>query len=217
MGYIEQTKIVAEYLNFLRNSDILTKTVRNVTTKTNTFDTSVNGTETFTLSELGCKNIRSVTYDDAPMYLHKDYSIDLDKSQVIIPNIKKNKEVTITYDYGNDKIFPDYPRPDLTINSYPRIGFGIYGFRTEVAGFGNVLRSSWRFDVRAYATSSEQADTLIDSLRKINIDAFNKLECVNRIYPLDVRDLDYFETTKGKNKIYVKGIDIMSINSYEIN
>jgi len=218
MGYIEQTKVLAEYLNFLRNSDILTTTVRGVTTTSDTKTTAATGAETFTLTNLGVKNIRSITYDGSTIYNVKDYTINLDSNQVTLLSVVPGKTVVISYDYGKgDRIYPDYPRTDISISKFPRIGFGIYGFRSEVAGFGNVLKSTWRFDVRVYATSQKQADELTDSIRSKNIAAYVSLNYCNRIYPEATRDLGLMELEKGKDKIYVKGLDIIVINDYEIN
>jgi hypothetical protein len=119
--------------------------------------------------------------------------------------VRDNKKIYIS---GNS---------DISISKFPRIGFGIYGFRSEVAGFGNVLKSTWRFDVRVYATSQKQADELTDSIRSKNIAAYVSLNYCNRIYPEATRDLGLMELEKGKDKIYVKGLDIIVINEYEIN
>jgi len=218
MAYIEQTEIVKEYLNFLRNSDILTTTVRGVTTATQNFTTAQTGSETFTLTNAtNCKNIRSVTYDSTLLTYYTDYTINLDSGTVTILDVVPSKTVTIVYDYGSDKIHSDYPRLDLTLASYPRIAFGVYGFNTTVAGFGNVLRSNWRFDIRVYSPTKKQTDELIDTIRQKNISAYVSLNCANRIFPGSLRDLGMYDTEKGRNKIYVKGIDIMIINQYEIN
>lgn len=218
MGYIEQTEIIKEYTNFLRNSDILTTTVRGVTTASQNFTTTLTGVETFTLTNAStCKNIRSVVYDGTTLAYKTDYTINIDTGQVTILSVVPTKTVTIQYDYGSDKIFDDYPRQDLTLASYPRIGYGIYGFASKVAGFGNVISSTWRFDIRVYATSKTQADELIDLIRKKNIDAFNSFYAISRVYPGNVLDLGIYETDKGRNKIYVKGIDIIAIENYEIN
>ena len=218
MSYIEQTKLVAEFTNFLRNADILTTTQRGVTTTTGSFTSSQTGSETFTLTHTNCKNVRSVTYDSDVLVYGQDYTINIDTATVTILSVVPSKSVVVSYDYGTgDKIYDDYPRQDLTISSYPRIGFGIYGFRSNLAGFGNVLRSNWRFDVRIYGTSTGGTDSLLDTLRQKIIAARNSLYYCSYVFPGSVLDLGYYDTEKGKNKIYVKGLDVMSENNYEIN
>lgn len=217
MAYIEQDKLIIEFLNFLRNSDIFTTTQRSVTTTSESFTTTLTGAETFTLSKTNTKNIRSVTYDSTVLVYGKDYDINIDDAKVTINSVVPTKTVVISFDYGTDKIWPDYPRMDLTISSFPRIGFEVYGFKSELAGFGNVLRSNWRFDVRIYGTSAEETITILDTLRQKIISARNSMYYCSYIYPGNVLDLGYFDTEKGKNKIYVKGLDVLSENNYEIN
>ena len=218
MSYISQNNILNEFLNLLRNSDILDTTQRNVTTITDSFTSSNTGIETFVLNKSNAKNIRSVSYDTNSLTYGTDYTIDIDNYSVTLLNVVPGKTIEITYDYGiGDHIYPDYPRLDLTISSFPRIGFGIYGFTSEIAGFGKVLNSAWRFDVRVYAISSKQADTMIDALRKVIIDNYTSLKYCSYIYPGNVKDLGMYDLQKGKNKIYVKGIDVFSSNNYEIN
>jgi hypothetical protein len=217
MGYIEQTKLVNEFINFLRSSDILTTTQRSVTTVSEDFTTTETGAETITLDKVTVKNIRSVVYNGATLTYGTDYTYDIDNATVTISNVVPDKTVTVSYDYGTDHVHPDFPRMDLTISSFPRVGFGVYGFKSSLAGFGNVLKSNWRFDVRVYGTSAEQTDELIDALRTAVIDARNSLYYCSYIYPGQVLDLSYYETEKGNNKIYVKSIDVFSENNYEIN
>jgi len=218
MAYISQDNILNEYLNFIRTADLISVSDRGVTTTTDTFTSAATGAETFTLTHTNAKNIRSVTYDGAAITFVTNYTYDLDVYTVTLLAVTSGKAVVVSYDYGSgDKVYPDYPKPDLTISSFPRIGFGVYGFKSEVAGFSNVLKSNWRFDVRVYATTSKQADQLIDSLRTANIAAYVSLKYANRIFPGSVIDLGMFEQEKGKNKIYVKGLDVHCINEYEIN
>ena len=115
------------------------------------------------------------------------------------------------------KIYGDKPRTDLTISSFPRISFRIYNFTTAIAGYGNVLNSNWRFGVKVYATSSKQADELIDKLRELSIDNNTKLYYTYHMYPIDILDLGVFDLEKGKTKIYVQGLNVMCDNNFEIN
>ena len=218
MGYISQDNLLNEFVNLLRNEDILSTSQRSVTTTTNSFTSSVTGSETFVLDKTNAKNIRSVTYDGNTLTYVSDYTFDLDAYSVTLLNVVPGKDVVVSFDYGTgDHVYPDFPRLDLTISSFPRIGFGIYGFTSSLAGFGKVLKSNWRFDVRVYAKSTKQADTMIDALRQTIITNYTNLKYCSYIYPGNVKDLGMYETEKGKNKIYVKGIDVFSSNNYEIN
>jgi hypothetical protein len=49
----------------------------------------------------------------------------------------ENDNVSIQYDYGSgDKIYPDFPRDDLTLTSFPRVGIGLTSITTEPLGLG---------------------------------------------------------------------------------
>ncbi len=219
---IKLKDIRVEYLNFLRNSDIFSTTIRGVTTLIDTFN-AVAGDNIFTLTKTNCKNIRKVelthlTDPKITLKYGRDYNIDLNTAKVTIYGLSINDKIDITYDYGgSDKIYSEYPRSDLTISSFPRIGFKIYNFSTAVAGFGNVLNSNWRFGVKVYATSAKEADDLIDAIRDITISNSTSLYYTYHMYPIDVLDLGPLDLEKGKTKIYVQGLNIMCDNNYEIN
>jgi len=135
-------------------------------------------------------------------YTGYTYCVNTSNSTIVV---RDNKKVFIS---GNS---------DLTISSYPRIAFGVYGMSSEIAGFGNVNRSTWRFDTRIYATSQTQADTLLDNLRSEIIDAQNSMQYCSYIKPTNVLDLGIMELDKGHNKIYVIGLDVSTQLNYEIN
>ncbi len=219
---IKLKDIRVEYLNFLRNSDIFSTTERGVTTITDTF-LAVVGDNPYTLSKSNCKNIRKVELEHLnepkiTLNYGKDYSIDLNTAKVTVYSLLATDKIYITYDYGStDKIYGDKPRTDLTISSFPRISFRIYNFTTAIAGYGNVLNSNWRFGVKVYATSSKQADELIDKLRELSIDNNTKLYYTYHMYPIDILDLGVFDLEKGKTKIYVQGLNVMCDNNFEIN
>jgi hypothetical protein len=217
MGYFNRNNIKNEFLNFLRNSDIFSTTIRGVTTDTDSGTTSETGAETITLANTGVKNIRAVTYDGDSISLGTDYTIDIDNNQITFLSVVPDKAYTVQYDYGSgDKIYPDYPRTDLVISSYPRLGFDIYGQTTESGGFGNVNVTSFRFDVNLYATSRKSAEGYIDTLRSKIIDAQTDLYYISYMKPINVRTIEPIDI-RGKNKVYMIGFDIESRNNYEIN
>jgi len=218
MGYINTNNIINEFLNFLRNSDILSISTRGVTTVTDSH-TAAGGAETFTLDHTNVKNVRWVKDNGVALVYGTDYTLDLDSAEVIVSKVLTlGHTITISNDYGTgDHIYPDFARPDLSIGSFPRIGFGIYGMTTEKGGFGNVNRSNWRFQVNIYGTSEKTTNQYMDTLRGKIIAAQTTLYYLNYMYPKNRLDLGMMDTNKGKNKIYVLGLDVESRNNYEIN
>lgn len=136
MATISIQNIRDEIINGLRNANIFTIAVREVTTTTDTFIATAGQTQ-FTLTKTNMKNIRSVTVNAVSKALITDYSISWSTSKIIlVTGAGAGESVVIQYDYGTDKIHPDFPREDLTISSFPRLGFEITSIRTEPLGLG---------------------------------------------------------------------------------
>ncbi len=165
---IQNTK--QEQIVFLRNQDILTTTQRGVTTATNTgtFDAD----ETHLIAVSNGKNIRSITVAGSPLVFGTDYTVDYnyDDSGTIKIKITFNSAQTgaysIPYDYGTDSIYPDFPRDDLTINSYPRIAMDIISISTDAFGIGgSQFISNINFTVVVYADGADEIDGYVQAIK----------------------------------------------------
>ena len=128
-----------ELCNNIRNSDVLSTTIRGVTTKVDTF-TATDDQTAFQLTQLYPHNIRTVTVDAVSKYYIKDYTLNTSTGILtLLTGATTDDEVVITYDYkstAGDKIYPDMPRYDLTLESYPRIGIEILSGTTIPLGLG---------------------------------------------------------------------------------
>lgn len=124
-----------EINNLLRNSDIFTIANRGVTTTTDTF-TATAGQTVFTTTHAGLRNIRSLTVNSVSKYFIKDYSVNWTTNVITLSTgALIGEAVVINYDYGtSDKIFPDMPRDDLTLTSFPRIGISLVNISTNPIG-----------------------------------------------------------------------------------
>jgi len=221
---ISYLSIKREFLNFLRNSDVLSTATRGVTTKTDT-STAVGGAETFTLSVTNCKNVRWVKQNGTALVYGTDYTLGYSISSttygniltvVVSKSLTLGDAITIRLDYGTgDKIYADYPRDDITISSFPRIAFDIYGLTSETAGFGNVNKTTFRFMIDIYDAKQTIAEGYMDSLRTAIIAAQNSFYTFAYIKPVNVRQVEQIEFTNSK--IYKIGIDTEQKNNYEIN
>jgi len=224
MTNISYLSIKREFLNFLRNSDVLSTTTRGVTTKTDSF-TAAGGSETFTLSVTNCKNVRWVKDNGTALVYGTDYTLNYSTSSTTYGNILTvtvskvlvlGHTITISLDYGTgDKIYADYPRDDITISSFPRIAFDIYGLTTETAGFGNVNKTSFRFMIDIYDSKQTIAEGYMDALRTAIINAQNSFYNFAYIKPINVRQAEPIDFTNYK--IYKLGMDTEQKNNYEIN
>jgi len=68
--------------------------------------------------------INNAVVDSVTMKPYLDYQIDLDNKTVTFTTAPSNNtsNVVIDYDEGSHWVFPDKPRDDLSMSSYPRIG-----------------------------------------------------------------------------------------------
>jgi hypothetical protein len=142
MSIISTIKIKEEILNLLRNSDVIAKSVRGVTTDTETFN--LTSTESYLeLSVDPVKNIRSVVKNSVTLEYGKDYNTNLygkDSSLAKRVNFTEDlisgDDVDITYDYTTttdvktglpvgDRVYADLPQEFVTTSKYPRVGFEI--------------------------------------------------------------------------------------------
>ena len=145
---ISLKNVKREIVNELRNAGVLTTTQRNVTNKTDNFTATANQT-VFTLT-YEPRNIKTVTVDGNSKYYFLDYEFDaIAKTLTLYSGATVDDAVVINYDYGTtgaggDKIYPDYPREDLTLKSYPRIAVEVTNQNTEPLGLG---ASNWISDI----------------------------------------------------------------------
>lgn len=137
---LNEDSIKREIENELRNADLFTIAQRNVTTTTQNF-TATAGQTVFTLT-YEPRNIRSVTVAAVNKYYFLDYEFDaVAKTLTLYSGATLSDAVDIQYDYGTtgtggDKIYSDFPREDLSLSSYPRIGFQIISIATQPLGLG---------------------------------------------------------------------------------
>jgi hypothetical protein len=169
---INPNNIKQELVVFLRNQDVLTISQRGVSTTTHTETLSVAGSATITRTNV--KNIRSITVDASPLSFGTDYTVDYgDGTENCVVTFVANQtgDLIISYDYGTDKIWPDFPRDDLSISSYPRIAVDILNVPSDAFGIGGAkFISDINFTVVVYANNSENIDTYINSIRSAFID-----------------------------------------------
>ena len=214
---LDTEKISREFLVFLRNSDILSTTVRGVTRVTNQFNG--NGTnKNFTLTNTNIKNVKTVIVGTTTLDYGYDYEVNYNTgvvSLVVAPEIGTDN-VKITYDHGvGDKIYPDFPRQDISISSYPRIGFDIISIDTVDIGFGNAMTSDVDIQVNLYSVSRNDLKSYGNILRTALINNRNSFFYLNHLIPIG-NGLD-LPNIAEENKVFMRVVNIRSILNYEVN
>ena len=159
------TNIKTELINSIRSADILTISQRGVTTSTDTGTFAGDSTYTLATNPTLVKNIRSVTRGTLLDY-GTDYTVNF-VTGVISFTAAQTGAYTIIYDQGSgDSIYPDFPRDDLDISSYPRIAVDFSGIPTDAFGIGGTdLISSPRIAMVIYADNVNNIDTYTQSLK----------------------------------------------------
>lgn len=160
------SNIKQELVTFLRNQNILTIAQRGVTTA------SATGTladeNTITIARSNVKNIRSITVASVSKSLGTDYTVNYNHASGCVITFTANQtgNYSVSYDYGSDKIYPDFPRDDLDINSYPRIAMDILSIDTDAFGIGgSQFISNINFTVVVYADDLDDIDSYIQAIK----------------------------------------------------
>ena len=177
--------IKTELVNFIRNQDVLTTVQRGVTTYQDTGTFDADSAHTLGNSPTIVKNVRSVVVAAVTLTYGADYTVNFDTG-VISFTVAQSGAYTIDYDSGStDKIYPDFPRDDLTINSYPRIAVDIVGVNTDAFGIGGTeFISNITFTVVVYGDNADLVDTYIQTIRDALISNTKSFNYISFIKPV---------------------------------
>ena len=177
--------IKTELVNFIRNQDVLTISQRGVTTYSDTGTFAGDSSYTLANSPTSARNIRSVVVAAVTLSYGADYTVNFNTG-VISFTVAQTGAYTIGYDSGStDKIHPDFPRDDLTINSYPRIAVDIVGVSTDPFGIGGTtFISNITFTVVVYANNADLIDTYTQTIRDALISNTKSFNYIRFIKPV---------------------------------
>ena len=164
-------QVKQELVNFLRNQDIMSISERGAITDQDT-GTFASITQ-YLINQPNVKNIRNIVVNAIFLKYGRDYNVDFTFDDFGIIKTKINftslqtGTYAIDYDFGSDKIWPDYPRDDLKINSYPRIAADVLGIDTKEFGIGgNELISDIMLSITVFGQSINRINSIINSIRK---------------------------------------------------
>jgi len=221
MAYLDIKQIKQELVVFVRNQDIFTTTQRAVTTTSATGTFSADSDLVIDVTNI--KNIRSVTVGGVLLSFGSDYQVDYMYLDTTIKckitfTVAQTGAYTIPYDYGADKIFPDFPKTKLSISSFPRIAVDIISMQTSPGGFGNVYQSIFTFTVVVYDKTISDLTDYITKIRTVFIENRTSFYYMNSLVnPLSLGPLITMPLEKGKDKIMQQNIDFESVFNYEKN
>ena len=210
---ISEVMITRELVNYLRNKDIFSTTLRGVVTGSDTG--SITSSTTITLTRSNAKNIRSVVVAAVTLVYGRDYMWS--GTNTITLTTARTGSYTVTYDYGNtDKIFPDLPQNLTALADFPRIGLQWLGATTGPGGFGLVDVSTVEVRISVYAFGSDDLAGYLDAVRaalradKANFWYLGSYVQVTGVGPRLLEDLEV-----SKKKLMHQNIDIEGRLRYE--
>lgn len=218
---IDMMELRREALHLVRNSGVLSDSQRGVTSTT---DTGTFSSDTSHLiSVTNGKAISSIVVDGSPLVYGKDYTylLDYDDSGTIKIQVNftsaQTGAYTITYDFGTDKIFPDYPRTELSISSFPRVAVDVSDITTGAGGFGSVDESEVNVTVTLYSPTTLELSNLVSTLRAyIRSQKTGTWFLGNYIQIVSISPAIVAERAAGKDKIFQQTLDFRGRFRYEV-
>jgi len=200
-------KIKQEQVVFLRNNNVFSITQRGVTTTTQS--ETIAGT-TITIDKTNVKNIRSITVGGNSKVLGTDWTADYKHSTgcLITFGTSQAGASVVTYDYGNDKIYPDFPRDDLTINSYPRIAIDVMSAPISPFGIGgDTFISDVSMTIVVYDKNSNNLDSYIQTIKDLYVSNSKNFYYLNFVSPTLIGPT--INSADKKDEIMQKNLDIV--------
>ena len=208
------THVKQELTDFLRNNDVLTITQRGVTTTTQ--EDTLTAEDTITIDKTTVKNVRSITVGAVSKVLGTDWTVDYKHANGCVITFEANQTgaYVVTYDYGSDSIFPDYPRDDLTINSYPRIAVDILSAPIDAFGIGgDTFISDVALTIVVYSNNSDDLDSYIQIIKDLIVSNAKTFYYLSFVKPILIGPT--INSADKKDEIMQKNLDILGMFNVE--
>lgn len=212
---LDYNKIKEELVVFLRNQNVFTIAQRGVTTGTATG--ALIASATITISASNVKNIRSVTIGALPFTYGSQYTVNYNYNGTCVITLYavQTDNYSVSYDYGSDKIYSDFPRVDLSLNSYPRIAVDIIGDASnDVDIAGEIKETPISFAIYVYDFKVDDIDTYCKTIKEKFLTAqksFYYLKYIRRVRTSNPQLYNIY----GNSKLMFKSLDYLSIYNYE--
>jgi len=203
-----------EQVDFLRNNDVFSTTIRGVTTASATG--TLSGTKVITINRVNVKNIRSITVAAVSKVLGTDWTADYKHANGCVITFGENQtgDYIVSHDYGKDKIFPDFPRDDLDINSFPRIAVDILNVSTDAFGIGgSQFISNVALTIVVYDDDSDDLDSYIQTIKDLYVSNAKNFYYLKFVKPTLIGPT--INSPDKKDEIMQKNIDLLGMFSID--
>ena len=122
--------------------------------------------------------------------------------------------MVIIYDYGADKIWGDFPRDDLQIDSYPRIAIDVISKKTDSIDLGglNFLSDSWLTCV-IYSDNLDYIESHLNTIEKLMMTKGHSFYFIKFVKPIGQGPV--IKSDNRNQTILHKNVDFMG--QFELN
>ena len=178
--------------------------------------------------------VKSVTISSQVKTYGIDYSINYRGTNVgkivLSSALSGGESISVVYGYANQyvdsnnkvtnrdaMVYPDFPRGDLGMSKYPRVGIGIMVPRqpgTASSGIQNVIKSNPRISVLLLSPNSQQLDIFEDRICSLITQKAKSFYNFRYVYVENVRNISPSEDLTGE--VIARNIDLIVPDRYEI-
>lgn len=207
MAKVDINNIIDEMVVYLRNK--VTDPSSRTTAQTDEFNGDAS-TVAFTLTKPGAKNVTTVTIGAVTQTFGTDYTVAYDPTSTVVtfttaPGSGTNN-VDITYDYDQTWIYPDMPRKDLRLSSFPRMSVIVVSGVTDPAGINlDGYFTSLILSITAYAEDDDTVRDLLMQAKDNLMDDAKNFYYFNEGYPVNMSPLINF--VDGDTRIVQQSMD----------
>lgn len=207
----DKQKIEDEFLNFLRVNLNSIDTNSRVVEKTTSFTTTT--TTIYELNAFAMNYVKSVTLDGDLLMFGRDYEILWrgDNKGSIQLNSTPAEDLSLVVVWGlkegsSSFIYPDFPRNDLSDDSYPRVGFRISWVR-DMAGMGSGQQSVWNntglLQIKIIGLSTAQANSIFTIMDNLIIQNYRSFYYIRYIDPNSADNFDNFQEDRTGKRFQI--------------
>jgi len=223
MATINEKHIRDEIAVFLKNQDLLSVSTRGVTTVTNESLGTLDADTFSYIAKSNIRNIRNVIVGGTTLTFGVDFTVDyyyLDTTRKcrIDYTVAQTGVATVSYDWGaTEKIYPNFPRTDMTLASYPRIGLEVIDIDSEPYGFNNVNNSNIDISFTVMDDSKDNITDIVTSIRTAIVNNQSGLYYLKLVKPRRTGPVVPVKDGKAKDKLFSKSFDVRGYFNIENN
>lgn len=210
MASVDFKEIRRELCIFLRNN--ITDPSSRITEASQSF--SGNGsTKTFTITQTGVVSVKSITVTSVSKAFGTDYSVSYGNEggtttiTFVDAPIAGTNNIVVTYRYGKNWIYPDFPKQNLSTDSFPRVAITFTNGTIRPLGIGiSGTMSKLLLSVSFFDKSDSEVSSLVESAKTAILANFNNFYYFKTIYPVALSPFITFKD--GNTQILYQTMDL---------